>query len=286
MVRERVLRVAGEVSRRLPPGRTKNRVGRAVAYGLGNPSAVSADLNGVRLWLRPANRTASGAFWSGEYEDHVVDLLVALLLPSMTFVDIGANVGLIGVRVAVRARPKRSFLIEPVPANVALLERSVEENGLRDSCRVLPYGLDDHSRDGELYVDAHGAGSGNAGPGPAYGRTRTGVSFRRLDELVEAPVDVIKIDVEGAEPAALRGATTILSRSRPCIFGEFADDQSGTGTALVDAMAVVEPLDYAVFAFVGSRHMVRVPVKPGRGDVLLVPPEFVPPLGWRFDGWP
>ena len=66
--------------------------------------AVSRALKGVRQWLRPAIRTA--AFWRREYEDQVVDLLVALLIPSTSFADIGANFGLIRVRIAVRACPK------------------------------------------------------------------------------------------------------------------------------------------------------------------------------------
>src|SRR5580704_11021291 len=133
----RVLSKLGSWSRRLPPSRQKNRLGRVTAYLLGDPPAAQASVGGIRLWLRPADRTASGAFWSGKYEEESTELLTGLLEPGMTVVDAGANVGMIGLRLADRLRTLgagRVLLVEPIPANMWLLKASLRSNHLEDYC--------------------------------------------------------------------------------------------------------------------------------------------------------
>jgi hypothetical protein len=48
------------------------------------------------------------------------------------------------------------------------------------------------------------------------------VPTARIDELVLGPVDLIKIDVKGAEGLVIRGAQTLVERHRPIITSEFS----------------------------------------------------------------
>jgi FkbM family methyltransferase len=283
MLREHALQIAGNLSRRLPPSRFKNRVGRAIAYAVGDPPAVRADIGLVRYYLRPAGRTESGMFWSGEDENHVIDLLAALTPTTGTFVDIGANVGLVGLRVAALVRPKRTILVEPIGANVRLLTESIRLTGLADGCVVLPFGLSDNARAAALYVEADVRRTGNAGPVPRRGTTKVPITLRTLDESVEGKIDVIKIDVEGEEPAVLAGGGRAIAASLPVIYGEFADVTPGRPSNIVAVMDTLGPLGYRIFAFLSDRHLVEVRPVAGRGNALLVPPGFVPPVGWKFD---
>ncbi|MBT4775728.1 MAG: FkbM family methyltransferase [Crocinitomicaceae bacterium] len=59
---------------------------------------------------------------------------------------------------------------------------------------------------------------------------KNAVVVRKLDDLIDpnVKVDVIKIDVEGAELECLKGATSILSRSRPKILFELHTDADGS----------------------------------------------------------
>ncbi len=50
------------------------------------------------------------------------------------------------------------------------------------------------------------------------------VPGRRLDDIVREKVAVIKIDVEGMEPAVLRGARRLLRKGRPVVFAEANTD--------------------------------------------------------------
>ena len=81
-------------------------MGRLAAYLLGDPPAVQGSIGGLRVWLRPADRTASAAFWSGRFEEDFVALLTAVLEPGMTVVDAGANVGMVGLRLAAHLRAR------------------------------------------------------------------------------------------------------------------------------------------------------------------------------------
>jgi hypothetical protein len=85
---------------------------------------------------------------------------------------------------------------------------------------------------------------------------RISVAVRRLDEIeLPLPVSFMKIDVEGYEPAVLRGAATLIERDRPVIFGEF-----GSGWLQrrgEDARTALEALDYDVMTLAPARQSWR-----------------------------
>ncbi len=105
------------------------------------------------------------------------------LLPGRTVVDVGARVGSYAV-VAARTVGRRGtvYAVEPDPASRTLLARTLRHQRLYNVV-VLP------------------SAAGLEVPAPP------------LDELVPGPVDVVKIDVEGAEIEVLRGAEHLLRRS-------------------------------------------------------------------------
>jgi FkbM family methyltransferase len=275
-------------------------LGRLIAYLLGDPPAAQGSIGELCLWLRPADRTASEAFWSGRYEDGLTNFLLALLEPGMTVVDAGANVGMIGLRLADQIRRLGSghvFLVEPVPANACLLTASVQSNQLEDFCTVCEVGLADSAGSATLLVESRGARSGNAGvwalakrrrgltptaidaglwslAGRRRSLTPTAITLRTLDDLVrdagEPTIDLLKLDVEGAELSLLHGARRSIERSRPLIFGEFHPDlMSLHRSTFVDVMDFLAPIGYRAFAISSRRHLVEVPAEPGRSEVLL-----------------
>jgi hypothetical protein len=84
----------------------------------------------------------------------------------------------------------------------------------------------------------------------------TGVALKvpcgTLDEYVEEHrihrVDLIKIDVEGAELSVLRGARKTLSRMKPSLIVEFWDEfQTEYGTSCAEMGAFLKELGYKLF---------------------------------------
>lgn len=140
-------------------------------------------------------------------------LVRSLLRPGMHAVDVGANLGyyMLLLREAVGAAG-RVDCFEPEPDNLAELERNVAANGFRN-VRVSAVAL------GDSHAEV-GLQRGVNGTVLADGGAELQVPLRRLDELIDVPIDFLKIDVEGYEAHVLRGAADTLRSSRPTLFVE------------------------------------------------------------------
>ena len=104
---------------------------------------------------------------------------------------------------------RRVVAFEADPANFRALQEYVATNGLADRVTVHPHAVAETA--GRVRFTAVGAGSSaisNAGA--------IEVESVRIDDLAERPT-FIKMDIEGAEEAALRGARQTLQRERPVL---------------------------------------------------------------------
>lgn len=193
---------------------------------------------GVGRWLRaplravPAGRVvrilrgpARGMRWITGSGPHGVWLglnetrkrrLLAERAAGRLFYDVGAHVGsfvLSGHRAA------RIVAFEPLPRNLEFLRRHVELNGL-DHVTIVDSAVADRS--GRAAFDAEPTGL--LGRLDAAGAARVNVTT--LDVFSGSP-GCIKIDVEGAEAAVLRGAEALLAECRPVLFVALHGAQPG-----------------------------------------------------------
>ena len=135
----------------------------------------------------------------------------ALTLPELigrpiVYVDGGAYDGdtIRGLRSQVNLR--RAYLFEPDPGNFAQLTRGMTEERTEVVC--LPMALSDRHQ-----LVSFQAGSGEAAAMVVGGEERI-LTVRLDDVLPTERIDLLKLDVEGAEEAALQGAASLLARSR------------------------------------------------------------------------
>lgn len=140
----------------------------------------------------------------------------SLLEPGDIFVDGGANAGLFTLTAAARVgRSGRVIACEPAHETMLLLRANAAANGF-DWVDLHEVALGDENRQATLHC--FGAGAGMTSLAPAYleGSTPETVTMTTLDNLAEGlPVRVVKLDIEGAEILALRGATELLENTRP-----------------------------------------------------------------------
>jgi FkbM family methyltransferase len=167
-----------------------------------------------RWWL-PASRGKVLRILGGTYEPRQTALFEEHVRPGATVVDVGAHVGYYTLLSAVLAGPGgRVVACEPDPANAGFLRRHVELNRF-GNVRVVQVAL---SERGGTARFAFGSGSGT---GRLADAGELEVPTVRLDDLCREQAltpDAIKIDVEGAEAAVLRGAAETLARARPVVF--------------------------------------------------------------------
>jgi FkbM family methyltransferase len=189
---------------------------------------LSGPARGRRLSLELAQEKA---YWLGVYERPVQQILCEVLRPGDLFYDVGAHVGFFSVCAA--ALGARVVAVEPDAANAARLRVNAALNGFE--VRVVEAAA--WSESGSVSLER--------GDSPKEGRVAPGTGVRAvvIDELVEAegaPV-LIKLDVEGAEVEALRGAQRTLERDRPVVLCELHGDAARQEVAaLLDGYRVEE----------------------------------------------
>jgi len=165
-----------------------------------------------RKWIVGSQRHA---FWLGIYEPHMQSLMVKLVKKDSVFYDIGANVGFYSLLASALVFPGKVYAFEPVVGNVRYIERHLALNKIRN-VEVLELAICDQAGTSTFQEEETRAMGHLQAEGNTHVRTTT------LDALLEAqliaPPQYIKMDIEGAELMALRGASECIQRHRPTIF--------------------------------------------------------------------
>lgn len=197
-------------------------------------------------------------YFHRSYEPEMVSLLDRLLKPGMVMIDAGANIGELTVRAARRVGPAgRVLAVEASPAVHARLARNVERNGFSDRVTLVAAAVSDADGEVEFYVSpgVDSLSSSLYRPSEGGGHT-TRVVARRLDAIARQHglqrVDVLKLDVEGAEFAALDGARELLaSPAAPAVIFEYNPDvMRHAGGSIDQLMRLLADYGYR-FAVIG-----------------------------------
>ncbi|MBC7803167.1 MAG: FkbM family methyltransferase [Candidatus Parcubacteria bacterium] len=166
----------------------------------------------------------------GSIEPNELAFVGRFLRPGMVAVDAGANEGWYSAFMAERVGAGGLVLaVEPSARERARLERNMLINGFTN-VRVVSEGLAADAGHAVLHVaDPEHNGQNTLGSFVYEGVKKAldvEIRLRRLDDLAGQSgrqIDLIKMDVEGAELAVLRGAERILRDSRPVILFELLD---------------------------------------------------------------
>jgi FkbM family methyltransferase len=204
-------------------------------------------------------------FRSGRFREPELDLVEVLLEPGEVAVDVGANHGMWTLALADRAGAAgRVFAFEPVPFTFGTLRAVVRRNRLanvtlrNEGCSEGPGSVDfivPIQRAGTSDdLQAHLASrDGNAADN---GSTRVCCQLTTLDLALEGveKIALLKLDVEGAELLALRGATQLLSRQGPAIVCEVdAEFLAGFEQTPADLVEFLRERGYQAFRYEGER---------------------------------
>jgi FkbM family methyltransferase len=154
------------------------------------------------------------------YEETLTVFLINHLKPGLTVIDVGAHVGLHTLMFSQRIGPTGHVLaIEPSPANARLLRSHIAWNDCRN-VEVIEAIVGDREADVSFSFRADPTDPGGFANSLAYnigGKTDT-VPMTTIDVICAGRhPHLIKIDVEGAELLALRGACETLSRCAPML---------------------------------------------------------------------
>lgn len=239
--------------------------------------------HGFKLDLHLDDWIQQNIFFLGTYEGAELKVVEKLLSAGGTFADIGANVGLYSLTASRQVGPKgKVYSFEPMEKTYTLLKKNVSINKL-DNVHTEKLAIGENSKPVALYYDSQEQNRGMASTRPVKGAFREEVSMVSLDEYVQSRpvtnIDLIKIDIEGGEYAALLGMQNSLTTFRPVIIIEILDYTSHTCNA-TRIHNFFYGLGYKKFFIDNSGNLIEHQSCSQRKNYVFVP------SGWRFANKP
>jgi FkbM family methyltransferase len=158
------------------------------------------------------------------YDPKVAAVLTRHVKPGMAVVDIGANIGYLTMLLASLVTPSgRVVAVEPNPENIKLLEASRRVNGF-DQVLVIQAAAGRQTSVLALNVSYSNGMTGELPSDLDAIFASRPVPCFALDTILpkDRPIDLVKIDTEGAELNALIGLSETIERDRPAIVSEFS----------------------------------------------------------------
>jgi len=237
---------------------------------------VSLTIGGVARTIKaPSRPQILGALKHLTYDENFLFMREARKIkPINHVVDVGANIGATALLFHL-AFPDESILaLEPSRVNYVCLEHNT-----KSMPPVTPLMMGAYNKKCQLKLAMPSVEQrpdvvrrhSNGGLLSIYGRgdCQEDIAVDRLDDIVAAPVDLLKIDVEGAEMAVFEGAKRIIAEDRPIIIVELRlQNMEFAGYTRADYIKYIGEIGYR-------------PMGNYLGDALLCPEE-LDRTAWRY----
>lgn len=165
-------------------------------------------------------------YLTGIYEPPTARVIADLLAPGNTFIDIGANSGFFTLLASRRVGPDGCVIsFEPVPS---MRKRLLENIALNDMRNVQVHDAAISNLEGVLPLFEGPEGHKGISSLRHIDDSTATIEVKTLPldtfESALASVNLVKIDVEGAEQLVLEGMTAILNKHHPYIVIEITDE--------------------------------------------------------------
>ena len=219
----------------------------------------AATTKGFTMYLGGAKEFQPG-FLTGDYEAGTTRVVEGLLNEGCTFVDLGAHIGYYTLLAAkLVGKTGRVYSFEPDPGNFVLLFKNVTVNDYTD--RVIPVqkAIVGHGeRDKRLYFHSTRTSSSSLYTLEGGRPESIAVEAVSLDEFFASigwpKVDVVKMDIEGAEKEALEGMHDLVSRNpRLRLIVDYNElTISAAGVTAEEFIATLKSLGFVNLSFCGA----------------------------------
>lgn len=185
---------------------------------------TEVQINGHKLLVFSprSNLIGRALYQHGVWEPAVTQVIERKARPGMIALDVGADIGYYALQLSrLVSSTGKVIAFEPIPAARHRLEHNIELNGLTN-IEVCGYALG--NQPGTVYLEDPLQKSRINLNKSSAGERDIEVPIKRLDDLVGElnlpSVDIVKMDIEGAEHLALLGMEQSLRRFRPILIVE------------------------------------------------------------------
>jgi FkbM family methyltransferase len=233
----------------------------------------------------------------GTWAPELVALIVERLFAGTpgTFIDVGANIGLVCIPVVERSG-SAGIAFEPEPNNHAFLSRNVREHGLEGRIEREAYACHASAGRMQLSLSPDNLGDHRLQRTAAGTRAHISVETRRLDDVLRGrplahPI-VMKVDAQGSEASVFAGARETLARVdhlvaeySPALIVAHGDDAAMFRRSVLDfpfgavlhVLPLPEPLYTSSYVFQQLSWIKDDGSDPGFFDLLFSRSQRLPP---------
>lgn len=254
-----LVRPAEPVFRRMEP--IWNGAMDSTVYRGGFPAVINGE--SIRLSYGYGSRYSK----RGQYEPDIAVPFAESIRPGATVFDVGAHIGILSLIAAHRAGPRgRVFAFEPSPETLKVLQHHVRLNDDAAAIEIVPAVVSERQGSSTFftYGESMAASLSRANvevlneqrlTAPATEVTVAAVTIDGFAAERGLVPDVIKIDVEGAELRALRGASRTLREHSPVIYCEIHPNQMrNCGDSVEELTEFVEAHGYSLTPLTPPGH--------------------------------
>ena len=206
---------------------------RIIFYRLVPGEIHNINYYGYRLYFSKKTSIVERYLEQGSYEPRVINTLFSLLDAkdkAKKLLDIGANIGMISLPLISRYEDLIIYAFEPGPHQRRLFQKTIDSNNLTDRIFLFEFALSDKCGQSPFTIHAteHASGNGFFDTARAGNSTTIKVVTRTLDDwwckIGKMKIDLVKLDIEGAELLVLQGGKEFISHVSPVILFELNSD--------------------------------------------------------------
>lgn len=202
----------------------------------------------LRGWKFVLDLKQEKDLWLGNYELDLLELSARWIRPGAVVYDIGAHIGYHSAHFAACVgQSGKVYAFEPHPDNLDRLRHHLALNGVAARVEVVACAVGERNGRGDFLLhESPGMGKMEGSLGRQLAKAdRLEVQLVSLDQFASEPThrqpDLIKLDVEGGELAALRGMRHLLEQSKPLLLLELHGNEAAEG-----AMKLLQEMGYSL----------------------------------------
>lgn len=253
-------------------------------FGLGKKTYRKKLFNGLLMNVNATDHIQKSIFWYGAYEKNVSLFWQRLVQEDSVVLDIGANIGYFSLLAAAKAKKGKVFSMEPVSAFRKCLKENLALNALTN-VTVLPYCVSDESGWTEIFLaESDNLGMSGLTPSENFSGKKERVEcivvddWRRQNAIPK--IQLLKIDIEGAEKKALAGMAGLLQTDQPIVLIEIIESLlQNFESSAADVYALLQRHQYTPYEILSPVLLKKISAPKDGYDIVFLPHKQTLPAG-------
>ena len=190
---------------------------------------------------------------NGTFEPEIGEAMVAFARPDTTILDVGSNIAVMTAAVLARRSAVRIIAIECSPSTLPYLRRTHEVSRYKERWQVIKVAISGKDQVLDFYTSGPELGpyDGLSDTGRGGAASKVAVIGKRLDTVWDGlgrpPVSLVKIDIEGGEWEAIKGAEALISACRPYIIFEWNVENLRAYNRSAEDIFAIAPERYYIY---------------------------------------